>query len=229
MGIRIHKLLGYGLTDLECEGYEILDPRLKPDTLKWDYLDDKLSAYRDNIQLFGNKAYYLLRGLGLLYQHEEKFDVDFTIHCMKSAEKVGHCITKYDGEYIDDPVLIFTPPEHKEWYRHDNIIDYIEADPNCEAKLVDLQEQGKAGIYPYDGMYSLLPGRTNLIQSPNRGVLYASDYRRLLSFDKLTAHLQNDWAISMPMTIRLMSAYLGLFKDPATVFTLRPVLYTYWG
>ena len=72
------------------------------------------------------------------------------------------------------------------------------------------------------------------------GVLEGRDYNRMVGLfgedrkpdvrdEELLTHLKEDWYTHVPADIRLFARWSGIFTDFNTVYTLKPVLYTYWS
>ena len=118
MGIRVNKILGYGLTDVKTHEYEISDPRINDNSMMFG--DGKLNDF-------------------ILYQEEiiashslSEFDelmIEFAIAhgIRKNKESPLSTCMHYDFEYGIDSVICFVVPSDIDTYvRHDDPIDYYE-------------------------------------------------------------------------------------------------------
>lgn len=239
MGIRIHKVLGYGLTDVKTNGYKINDERFIGDRVPdkiWEFSfkefltwfeknkDECLSVLGDfNRTTDGGEGYLLRCALADLNEEKES--------------KICDNPVVYDSEYGLKNVFLITPIELGECYRYDNLIDYYEAG-KVRNKVKVLESN--CGIYPYLGM----------IRKPDRGApptepalpmrLSPADYNILTGrWDKrkpptatgaLLDHLLNDYRPSIPDSIILIAYRYGIFKNwKETLCDLKPMIYTYWS
>ena len=123
MGIRIHKVIGYGLNDLSLEGYTgdlSLDSRFNPEgyfCLNYEDREKKFSLkeFRVQLQIMGSAS-----GLDNIFYRlldreieEKKFDFDD--------------LFVWDDEGGLANVCVFIPPGHKEqWSSFDGQIEYYE-------------------------------------------------------------------------------------------------------
>jgi hypothetical protein len=170
MGIRVNKLIGYGITDLvvpkDKDGYSgtPTDPR-------WDYakytadwrggereasLKDFISwiKKRKNAERVLELADY--EGWNYGRPRADTFDKNIEMFLMTEAlkdrvKRKDHWHAPYDAviwhtEGGKPEVVLFQCPEHADWHRHDSIIDYYEE--KGEGRATPLNN---TGIWPYDG------------------------------------------------------------------------------
>lgn len=233
MGIRIHKTIGYGRTDVKTEKHNLVDDRIN------------LKAFED--LAYSMSSHSTEQYLRFLYKYKQniKTVVDMPMHDIAAADYVypSKSIEQVDSvtslEYsryrarelkqwdpsnsiIFEPefglpsVLVLVPFFcYKEWHRYDDSIDYIEA-TNLESYAPKVTELTR-GIYPYDYFYR--DTRTGASISSNN----------INHFD-LVEKLKNGEIIPrVPAEIRALASYLKLFNDPNQAELLKPLLYVYWS
>lgn len=165
MGIRINKVIGYGLQNLRTKR---LEPKNKhsviiPNDRRWDYdlhqqkwdnsretsLSKFLEWCKDNEKMLVERAaaeklldeqhcksdHWLM--VSGIEDRLEKKDISWT---------APYSCVEWDSEYGLKNVMNFTPAEHyHDWRRHDDAIDYYEETLRCRSKKI-----AHTGIYPYD-------------------------------------------------------------------------------
>lgn len=236
MGIRVHRAIGYGLTDLRTEegkGWNIQDERINMaspairrecppigDFRRW--LEEHLEAgdISSELELF------------MLRDREES-------QGKKPLSLEGTVI--HDGEYGLENVLLVVPPTYEDmWTRYDDPIDwidetYIRQDVGSQANWV---KELRHGIYPFIGYMDKRTGEklddrifhwirgTNRQPKPNEQVL--DELAEECGFSDSADALENVAPI-VPEDIQNVVAYLELFNDPDSWRDLRPIMYTYWS
>ena len=170
MGIRVNKVIGYGVKNLKHDGYTMTDSRVDWDKLfhpdkserRWER---DMNSFRRWLQ--GKKTQERLLELHLreypgINDHIRKFreesDIRFLASHLKTVRK-NHpsawmrrptdCLV-HQTEYGLPNVMVALSPDCPDWYRHDDIIDYYEETdrdgPRRYAKPI-----ANGGIYPYCG------------------------------------------------------------------------------
>jgi hypothetical protein len=223
MGIRIHKVMGYGLTDIKLHNGKVIDERFNQYMVGWDVIDRSLTRFTNFIQDPGlvkilARQFSLVSNMKTLNYMIEDYSAQGYAH--KSLKNIDHCV---DFHY---KTLIFMPPESvKEWYRYDNPIDYYECTGHKSFRS-NVRQLGISGLYPSYG-YRPKPWKQSKIPCFNE--LSESEYQVFLRDPRYSKHIEEDWCVNIPVVIRLMAAYLGLFKRPETIFELKPMIHTYWS
>lgn len=224
MSNRIHKIMGYGLTDVKSIEFQITDPRFNPKSL---VIDKELNlTVKDYYKFLKNKD----KNYEVLL---EKSNV--RQHCKKKSD-LSRCFI-YDGEMGSPNVFVIVPPyELQEWTRYDDAIDYTEhvslsisADPIW--RVLD------NGIYPYLGHFNRDTGKK--IDSWEtqylRGLLRTSEqYPRNLDEECRRLGLKNCDDIDrigpiIPPPVRFLAEFAEIFTDPQTINELKPIFYIYWS
>lgn len=200
MGIRIHKVLGYGITDLKTKDGNktdkiIVDERINKNGFlmvdyeqreKWkveDYLKyiidhEKEDEYYDAEVLKGSITTRIIRR-------------DFN----KLKETVYNIdeLVIYDWEYGMPQVVVFVPITHiNDWTRYDDVIDYYDSINYGTGSIENEIKILSGGIFPYSSINS----KTN---------------KKIIPFE-----------------IRMLCKYLKIFVDDKYIDDLEPVLYSYW-
>jgi hypothetical protein len=166
---------------------------------------------------------------------------------------------EYDGEARDDWILFYPHGNIKDgmfggWRRRDDTIDYYENrvyKKELDSIITDLSEYGTRGLYPYNHGMHLKPGRENKIKevtpkyfeiNPNRpdyiegghynmmvGKWDGDKMEPLVKDPEMIKHLEEDWHPIIPVTIKLFVHYFNVFKNPHTVYDLKPLLCQWWS
>lgn len=132
MGIRITKAVGYGITDLQMDGPNIKDPRIKEDL--WEDLCEEVYALKeeDKVALFLKERDLLISLFQKVSLKDEKragffFDelLYFYKHRTKKEARKDQP-TVLHAEHTTTNVLLFIPVDTPDWYRYDNTLDWIE-------------------------------------------------------------------------------------------------------
>lgn len=224
MGIRIHKVLGFGLTDVAVNRdlETIEDKRLNSYKAPWYQNIDIEAFYKwwmKNEENDQNKFY------AELYLKDLKEGV-----IQSSTRRFGF----YEDEGGLDNVLLFVAPSSMdEWYRYDNAIDYYEAD-GMEPKVQEIDR----AIFPWEGYWdvSVTPPK-RLDGDQLRSVMYYNQLIRDGMFDlaeKIKYKITDDIDISnvrpiIPPEIVALVKYLDVFTEERYIYEMKPLIYTYWS
>lgn len=229
MGIRIHKVLGYGLTDLKTdkEG-KITDPRINPEgwlLTDWEYKEDiwTIEGYRDWL-----KKHLKEHEKGTEGHFNYTMELSLLRERMKKRRKpdLGYRHIIHDSEFGLANVLCITPMFHDDWNRYDDIIDYTES-----GGMRDYVKLIRSGIYPYNGSFwDSRDGRRvdgqRLNWAPNK-----EDRARVaqeLGFKNLRECNRYMRPI-VPAPIRMLCEYCQIFTKTEFVRRLKPMLYVFWS
>lgn len=234
MGTRIHKVLGYALTDVAPS-----DPRVNWDSPLLDLVQGRptFGDFVKHLETSGPFQDSELEDIGMVRGELERV----------SPYRLGSCVV-HSFDYGLPNVLALVPPSYSAtWIRDDDVMDYIEAHlgggPDTEPTLHDVP-----GIDPYDGRW--MDKATGLELNDN----YVRGYRRSLALNDTEQQdiaarrisysgrprpeepLFADAATAaerltrlVPAEVRELATLGELFTDQSTWTSLRPVLYTFWG
>lgn len=226
MGIRIHKVLGYGLK--HCKFNK--DPRFnewvfsnnEPENIKETIIKEYQQRKVDptNICDFDD-AYDLQYLTNTGWFKDEKpvksLDVyDFIKYNQFAAEKGRGSI-------------IFTSPMNKDWYRYDDIIDYYDLDEQKgSVRLI------KDGVYPMNASY--IDRRTGERVKGYHGSLEMyKNHHNYIDDDiktKYNVKSYNEFCVNIvpviPSLIVNFCNIFKVFKNPMMVYRLKPMILTYW-
>lgn len=142
MGIRIHRVLGYGITNLKKN-----DPRVNMGDYndRYNDLNDKatLVAWLEANPERNNALSMLADG------YEDNFASKFMVDQLQRVERMQwltHC-----GEGGNPKVLVLTPPTQEKWFRYDDTLDYYDfgCGRNMRPQVKKLIQS--TGIYPWTG------------------------------------------------------------------------------
>jgi hypothetical protein len=247
MGIRVHKVIGYGLNDLKKN-----DPRINwsVQDIFWDLEIGDFEKWLNDpekIKLLRGYTVREYRGIESITPEMSFSDTDkqLLIRCLNR--------TKYPTyfHYNDRKTICLTAPEANDWCRYDDPLDYAEETVKYHQKerCVLLNR----GIFPYDGSLVRVrdPKRKYLSKpvqlkgeaySDDKGYVYLSGgfYNQLvgrwdsnqkaLAKGYLLEHLLSDWKFQTPKPIIALILWSGIFTKPEeTIDELKPMLYVYWS
>lgn len=230
MGIRVHKVMGYGLTDLEATDRKITDPRISADALLGGADMPNGAEYLAWLEREDELGDDLSRALDR-FTVEERLKEGKTVDLWNS---VAH-----DGEFGLPNVIVFTPPSMPDWRRYDDPIDWVEETyplGDQEAQANDAR-QFPHGFYPYSGSY--MDTRTGEDLDQNimywvRGVSANADEQELDGLAQVAGFATHREAAAyvapiVPDDVRRLVKFLKVFNSPDGWRELRPTLYTYWS
>lgn len=191
MGIRVHKVMGYGLTDLKVENLRIVDERINPEGIlgedgdRWESEDWDRSKYLEYLEQLAfhprerSDANMKLIDQGekpVLWEWEFGEEANYEAGLLEDnpswqpMDSVVHQV-----EYGMPNVLVLVPPcETKEWRRYDDPIDYVEETQvyQQDKRVVTF----KRGLYPWD--YLSMDSRSGR-------VFRGKEHQKLMSFKHL--------------------------------------------
>lgn len=221
MGIRIHKCLGYGLTDVQGDD----DPRFSKNL--YDLLEE---IYETPIEEVFSRVDRLERGIqacvGTTFKYRKSF--------IREGQEYASFMT-YDSEFGEENVVVFTPILFPNWQRYDDIIDYMDASGGEGA--VNKVRVFDHNIYPFSNEMDKRNGktvRTNIAHaakshhapdSPFPEQLYVRDGARYATWGEAAENSVPE----VPLDITLLCRAFNVFRADTTILQLRPMLYTYWG
>jgi hypothetical protein len=248
MGIRIHKVLGYGLTGPLAELEEVVN-------LDEDYLEG----------LWELDAADYLKFLETKYQITEDYTAEDVINSgvddgstiltfMRLAtdkEKFPAWKRLHVSEELEDgsAAVVMLPQAYaKEWYRNDDSIDYteftymLEQDPTADIR--DDVKVLQSSPFPFSGQY--MNARTGELLTPSgiaselkwlHGESNSTDTKVLQAREKMAVKAgfessedyRKNTAPYIPQDIRNQVEWMGFLKNPSDVLRLRPMILTYWA
>jgi hypothetical protein len=151
MGIRVHKAIGYGVTNLKhrCNksGVRMSDPRIN-----WDLFSscgEKDCTWEEFLQW----CLEHISEIYALYKNDTSLSEELLpdeFHWLKRTHKNIKLWSsfRHDSEFGLPGTLLIIPPEMKDWFRYDDAIDWEEETRRHQQKSrVELLRP--FGIYPY--------------------------------------------------------------------------------
>lgn len=238
MGIRVHKVLGYGLTDVKVRKYQIADGRInrKSPLLDWnskatfdDYLDWLEQQPKDPMH-FNMDTWFL---------HERK-EPNFNLREL-TGETSPRGLVHWGSEYMEKNVLLVRPLTCKDWNRHDDPIDYIEEAhkyQNTPSGVVNWYREIPEGIFPYSS--SWMNARTG--DRVRDGItlwriMHWDGWDKFYDLDKAAVDagfidaedVKQNFVPVVPNEIRDLCEWGELFTNDDVWKQLRPLIYTYWS
>lgn len=231
MGNRIHKVLGYGFTDVKPSK----DKRFSRDF--WKAYNDGTDALPKMIEIneknFSDTAddsnavdYFSIRefkarteGVGW-YKDEKPVKHLYFSDCVK--------MSGYFDEMKSSPVVFVHPFE--KWSRYDDLIDYyacgIAKKSEDYVELITDEKGNKSGIYPYLNFVNKKTGKKVNCYPVERWDL--DNMERANKYGLTLEEWKNDVVPDVPYIIRLFCQAINAFKNPLTVYDLNAMIYNYW-
>ncbi len=216
MGTRIHKVLGYGLTNAKEHiisdnygNHDFWSTTVKPkDIFDW--------SKANGIQPNASRIYR---------DHDET--IDRLIH--------------YDDEYGDENVLVITLPDEG-WHRYADDLDAYEHSIRYESYETHVDVLKHTTLYPYsffvnvDTGERLYPDEFRVLCSHFGGINgwknFCDDGETLKKYSNIKTLEDFERTIKpeLPDIVQYIVWKSGLFKNPLkTIKQLTPMIYTYWS
>jgi hypothetical protein len=229
VGIRVHKVLGYGLTDLASK-----DP-----CINWD---SSLLAG----QASAAEYYAWLEARREASPDSFRFSMDWALLRAEGVEACGPWPwAVHDAEHGLLEVLVIRPATQKDWFRYDDTIDYMtETYPWREDSQTARVQVYNHGPFPFNGSYmDARDGRKlpDLVfpwwQIMNSKVKPEELEHTFGALDMLAREMgfagqdeaKANIVPQVPAEIRDLAEFGQLFTHAGTWRQLRPLLYTWWG
>lgn len=236
MGIRVHKVIGYGLKSTTPDMF------YDQGALMVDTYGNQISKNWINVEdIYTKEGFitYLKNHIEYPWLHIRMLE--------KKRWNINDCIkTNYESE--NSPIIII-PPGFENWHRYDNSIDFVE-ETFChdqKDRLVELQQ----GIYPFSSMHQNQHGgqldiklscawwrMQNLILDQDKYQI-----RQELIQDHIKVHhtlsvslgfkdyfdAKDNIAPWVPDILRAFCEFTNLFVDSDMINQLRPMMWVYWA
>lgn len=245
MGIRIHRVLGYALTDLRLDSKKekVIDKRIN---LNCDVLND-----RENIGSIDDFISYVNANRAPKSQDSgvQFLEIQLKNQPETVAKELGLCVLQ-DTEFgMGNVICIIPPSEFTNWRRYDDIIDYMmSAHESPDGGIKDTIVTLDKGIWPWEGYINRSNGErvdissyfvyNRLADGLSKGGYQVSEIPKVKgSLDKISKKMgfksfrdaEKNLTPTITSEVIWLCRYLNLFNDENTAFTLKPVVYTYWG
>lgn len=242
MGIRVNKVLGYGITDLATENGRIVDERFNLNSVYFDEANDKADAeeYEDSLTV---EAYMSFLHSKSVNNVMPSFSMDRVM--LKEGIKRNQSYSVRDSFVFDceggSPEVFCLVPVHlqNKWRRVDDPIDYFEllsqgltgAEPNVT--MLD----DRSGVYPYQGSVDKRTGDVlplqkvqNWVRAKNvsGGNEMLQFFTTDLGFSSVEEADENIVMQPSPDIVDLLE-FSGLLSDLKYVYDFKPMIYTYWS
>lgn len=222
MGVRINKVLGYGITDSHKPRWTLQNLLQKPIRDEHTF-DGDLAGWKTWLEekdLGGDKTLELARIETLHSIHDalannQELADQFAYNPMEKIPKV----------------LILIPIGTTEFSRLNDTIDYLEWN-NKKCSYRDEITRLTRPIPPFDEYMDKRTGKILDSRFMNRHRMGASTYNEeLYHANGFSSYFVATLNIvpNIPYCIRWMVEYMNLFNEPETILNLRPMIYTYWA
>lgn len=225
MGIRIKKMMGYGLSLKELNGLDIpidmswVGNEFLEDKDKWNLMCDEIISVAKEYK--NKKDNPFVMESMCLKMSKEKSDEDISSDYSLSKLKNGNFYQyiTYDDEFGDKDTILFQPLiGFKQWFRYDDDIDYVEASLDetlMEPKVI----RHNHTLYPF----------INLMRKDPDSYLGIEQYWE-------SCYLNNpDFKEAVPTCtygVMLILKYMEIVppeKLADAIMTLKPTIYSYWS
>jgi len=249
MGIRIHKVLGYGLADVKTDpekDWEITDERFNPNGWFGRYMGNDDFDEEEHFSREGFLKYIKEKHNAMHKDDFDRMDYLLLMHELEGrAEGKRHwdiyTSVVWDGEFGDPNIMLFVPPCSDDWQRYDDIIDYY--DPvNSDPKdgIINSLIPINRPLWPYESWINtkeMPPKRLNHMQQQSLYTWRNMDHNKMKdprivlqgigveTEEELKAYI----APIIPIQVVELLKYLKIFNDERHIYELRPMIYGYWG
>jgi hypothetical protein len=252
MGVRIHKVLGYGLIDVKPDKYDILgDSRFNPDGYfgidqelanEEDFTQEKYIEYLQKQKaIFEEQCEKNENPENLSCKYEATMDLAIDSHFFQRLKLQGKTwdISKcfaYQSEYGMPNVMCVVGSCFCESHnRYADDIDYYE-ERIKKPESINYYNVLPQGIYPYEGLY-FNKNTGEELHCDIAGYFYLKEVERFeraeiiaksFGFDN-GKHLEESVKPVIPDPIKAICKFAKIFKDDKTILDLIPILYVYWA
>lgn len=236
MGIRIHKVLGYGADDIRIEGSAVTDDRFRISGLRnkegWTAVTQRAieNHRKELLKAFEEEFVDEEKAAWLLDHVEREANVVYDMPAGTTRKVEAY------HDFDSMPVLVLVPPGSQGWYRYDDPIDYYEAGQGMEPSFRVVN--GVGALFPFVGEMRRFRGQRRLPREPC--TLEAAHYNHmvgrwdpkikpLVSGEDLDDLLGN-WCPTLPWCL-LTWMHLQKWITDKRGFAdmLRPCIFTYWS
>jgi hypothetical protein len=238
MGVRINKIMGYGISNLKLDAesrWDITDSRINQDSRLLNAVAD------DSTNFSGYESF--------ISQHSLKERVPSITPEVKSFMKNPlAAVTLLVGTDIkkrDEGILLFTPVSITDrWVHKDDLIDYysyrqehLHEDQLDDDILTPSVQELSLNPYPFNEDYvdtrtrkRVNPQLWNLTQRlyESGEIEMANEVAFLSNFED-AKHMYDNVAPRPPKEIEVLIEWLNVFNNPGdTIKELKPMIVTYW-
>jgi len=243
MGSKIHKVIGWGLTNVETHKNKINDPRFT-DVIQskgFDpYVGEEIIEWIKKKPNQTKISKLITEANGDEWNKHSKIRyIPYSLLWLSKESKNERTLPPvviYDPEYGLKNTIVFTSFDDSDIYRFDDLIDYYECE-NTKPKVKNLSK--RCGIFPNLGIVRI-PGsqsKNPTLQKTYTPAGYSMlvgnwdpKLKPLASSAEEIEDLKNNYRPVISSTVMVSTYYLKIFKDwKKTIQELRPMLYTYWS
>jgi len=237
MGIRIHKAIGYGLTDViaDEDSWSLKnDPRFNPN----GYMFEGENAFTRN----GFTEYINSRIEELGNEDFDQFDLLLLKRQIEPMMTELYHSVVYDMEFGNPEVILFIPPTSiKNWTRYDDMIDYYDpANHSKDGGIAESVIKIDRPLWPWEAYINIKtipPTRLTNMQYQahntirNLGLKQMKSPELMLKSVGVATKEELDAYIVpiIPAELVELIKYLKIFTDDKYIYQLRPLIYGYWG
>jgi len=242
MGIRIHKVLGYGLTNVIANKD------------RWDYGDDPrfdktgflFNEFDGGFTVEGFKQHLMACVYAMDDDDLDRFELRMLIRNLEDPDKKYkfdlYDSIKHDMEMGMDNVICFVPPsQFRSWVRYDDTLDYYDPtnrsdDGGIKESLVKIDR----ALYPWEwymNIKELPPTRLTSTQYSHYNSLRNHGFDKLVETYSLyeSMGIDNKEELTtmivpiIPLELVELLKYLKIFVDERCIYQIRPMIYGWWG
>jgi hypothetical protein len=236
MGIRIHKVIGYGLTDIEAdtEKWQITDPRFNQNGWLCGHDENKYS-------LDGFVEYIKTRLAQIDEEDFDHFDLRMLLHTLENVNRYDfYNYVIYDMEFGEPNVAVFIPPGAGDWQRYDDMIDYYDPVNSDENGIKNSLIPVDRPLWPYESWINIkeMPPTRLTGRQWDAFILFRNIHRDKLKdlsyiFEEIGVENEEELKTyivpSIPPILVELIKYLEIFVDERHIYELRPMIYGYWA
>ncbi len=229
MGIRVRKVLGYGLTDVKCKKNKIVDLRFNQNGFLCVDCEEREERWtlKKYIEWLENKA-------PAKDDYNRKMNLVYAEEALKSKRDF-YDVLIHETEYGNPKIFCAIPfSKYKNWRRYDDDIDYIEESYLRKNKQINWAKKINGCPYPYIDFWDNRTGRS--VDAGLACLIYRSinskrypdhDIAEKLGFEtrqECLDHLRP----APPYELITILEYCEIFSSPEVIYQIEPLIYTYW-
>jgi len=230
MGNRVHQVIGYGFKHVK----HLKDPRFNTKFWEDDFLEEEcyerlLAHTKKKVEAQGKKrSIDTFLFLSWLEGKEKNPPKNLTVSDFIAS-------SGYATEMEISPIVFGCFKQDKDWYRYDDIIDYYTAEredgcPKDTAKYITNDYGEFSGIYPHLSFCNRINGKVLNITPMDKSIAGKYGDKELFKTNSIANQVQWQRNIvpKVPAAIEIFCECLEVFKNPTTVYRLKPMIYTFW-
>jgi hypothetical protein len=250
MGIRIHKVMGYGITDLQTHKGYITDPRFNLQSVPFLNWDDDSEEPEDDLEDATGYFKYIEALRKNRREGATMLDLGYDYYTLKRDLGKKHSVLSsivFNFEMGSPNTLCLVPVGQQDsWMRYDDPIDYEEEfirSSKKKSKNADLKPRvdliPKDNLYPYSEYDDIRTGER--VKDENLRTVRSMIELNLIEGEQLDSFINSQLGIASyeefkqyivprtPQDLVDLVNYTKLLTDIKYIRDFKPMIYSYWS